>query len=47
MQALAVRLAVVNFGTLQDKLDKAKEGRHSLTELEVEELFKSLPKVKV
>ena len=47
MQALADRLAVVNFGTLKDQLDNAKEDGHSLTEVEVEKVLKSLAKVKV
>ena len=36
MQALADRLAVVNFGTLKNQLDNAKVDGHSLTEVEVE-----------
>ena len=47
MLALADRLAVVNFGTLNNQLDNAKEDGHLLTEVEVEEVLKSLAKVKV
>ena len=47
MQALADRLAVVNFGTLTDQLENEKEDGHSLTEVELEEVLKSLVMVKV
>jgi len=38
---------VVNFGTLEDHLDNAKEDGNSLKEVEVKKLFKSLVTVKV
>ena len=47
MQALADRLAVVNFGTLKNQLENAKVDGHSLTEVKVEKVLKSLAKVKV
>ena len=47
MLAQADRLAVVHFGTLKDQLDNAKEDGPLLTEVEVQEVLKSLAKVKV
>ena len=47
MQAVANRLGVVTFGTFKNQLDNAKVDGHSLTEVEVEKVLKSLAMVKV